>query len=275
MKNVINSAPEIFTFVALPCEAKPMVAAWRLKKNTQIQAFATYQNQNSVLTVSGLGKVAMAAAVAYTLARYPDVAQPLLLNLGVAGHRDFPLGSCVLADKIIDADSGRRFYPQLPFPVPCPTQALKTMSQADDTYSDGYMRDMEASAFFETAVKFSSSELVHCLKVVSDNAASPLANVNEDAVTNWIGNRLSVVEELIAALRDLRAVIAGSDRPDCQGILSQFHFTASNAAKLQALLNRWRLVNGVPLYLADIDAKNAKDLIVRLEALVAEKEFYL
>ncbi|WP_445372160.1 hypothetical protein ACH518_05435 [Methylomonas sp. HW2-6] len=275
MKNVNDSAPEIFVFVALPCEAKPLVAAWKLKKNTQIQAFVTYQNQNSVLTVSGLGKVAMAAAVAYTLARHPDVAQPLLLNLGVAGHRNLPLGSCVLADQIIDADSGRRFYPQLPFSVPCPTHALKTMSQADETYSDGYIRDMEASAFFETAVKFSSSELVHCLKVVSDNADSPLANITEDAVTNWIDGRLSVVADLIVALRELRAVIAVPDGRDCQGILSRFHFTASNAAKLQSLLNRWRLMNGVSVDLAKIDAKNAKDLIAQLEALVAEKQFYL
>lgn len=272
---MIDLAPVNFIFVALPCEARPLIKAWNLKKITQKQAFASYGNEFAVLTVSGIGKVAMAGAVAYTLAQYPDVAEPVMLNIGIAGHNRLPVGSCLLADRIADADSGRRFYPQLPFTAPCPTRGLTTFAQAAAEYCGDYLRDMEASAFYETAVKFSSSELIHCLKVVSDNSESPLANVTEDSVADWIGASLPVVEALLTRLAELANSQPTPDRKLYREALGRFHFTASNAAKLQAVLNRWRLVYGEPADLNRIDAKNAKDLLAQMEALLAEKQFYL
>lgn len=272
---MIDLAPVNFIFVALPCEAGPLINAWNLKKTAQKQAFATYSNERFVLTVSGIGKVAMAGAVAYTLAQYPAVAEPVMLNIGVAGHKHLPVGSCLLVDRIVDADSGRRFYPQLPFATPCPTNGLSTLAKADSRYCDDFLRDMEASAFYETAVKFSSSELIHCVKVVSDNAESPLTNVTEDAVADWIGAGLPVVETLLARLAELKNAQPQPDQQTYREALDRFHFTASNAAKLQVVLNRWHLVYGLPADLSRIDAKNAKDLLTQMEALLAEKQFYL
>jgi len=57
--------PRIFIYAALPCEAKPLVEHFKLKKDTTIQPFAVYLNQDICLTVTGLGKSAMAAGVAY------------------------------------------------------------------------------------------------------------------------------------------------------------------------------------------------------------------
>lgn len=272
---MIDLAPVNFIFVALPCEARPLIQAWNLKKTAQKQAFATYSNDSTVLSVSGIGKVAMAGAVAYTLAQYPAVAEPAMLNIGVAGHKHLPVGGCLLADRIADADSGRRFYPQLPFAAPCPTRGLTTFAKADSEYRDEYLRDMEASAFYETAVKFSSGELIHCVKVVSDNSESPLANVTEDAVADWIGAGLPVVETLLVRLAELKDSQPKPDQKPYREALARFHFTVSNAAKLQAVLNRWQLVYGMPADLNRIDAKNAKDLLAQLEALLAGPQFYL
>ncbi len=57
---------------------------------------------------------------------------------------------------------------------------------------------MEASAFYETAVRFSSSELILCLKVISDNQLSPVENIQPKQVAALIAAHLATVESLLA-----------------------------------------------------------------------------
>ncbi len=269
-------APSIFIFVALSCEAKPLIQAWRLKKQTQKQAFAIYRNAETVVVVGGIGKVAMAGAVAYTMAQFPEIVQPIMLNLGIAGHRRQAVGSCILVDKITDVETQRRFYPQMAFDVSCPSLPLKTLSKADSSYADDSLSDMEASAFYEIAVKFSSSELIHCVKVVSDNAESPLEAVNEEAVMGWIYTSLHSIENVLAGLTRLRGALPLTNTAIYSRLLERFHFTATNAAKLQAMLNRWQILNrDQTLSLFEIDAGNARELLAWLESQLEKKQYYL
>jgi len=273
---VIDFAPSTFIFVALPCEAKPLIQAWRLKKLPQKRPFAIYRNADIAVVISGVGKIAMAGAVAYTLAQFPEVTQPILLNFGIAGHRHQALGSCFLADKITDAETQRRFYPQLAFEAPCQTLPLITLSRADAEYSDDNLRDMEAAAFYEIAVKFSSSELIHCLKVVSDNAESALENINEESVTAWVQARLASVEAMISALTKLRGALPATGTELYKQVLRQFHFTATNAAKLNTLLNRWQVLSaGAVFDSGEANAGSAAELLVWLESQIEKKLFYL
>ena len=56
---------------------------------------------------------------------------------------------------------------------------------------------MEASAFYETAVRFSSSELILCLKVISDNQLSTVENIQPKQVAALIAAHLATVESLL------------------------------------------------------------------------------
>ena len=80
-----------FIFTALPCEAKPLIDRYKLKKDTNIQAFNIFRNDEIILTVTGIGKTAMAAGVAYTQALFPAKLNPVMLNIGIAGqqHHDY------------------------------------------------------------------------------------------------------------------------------------------------------------------------------------------
>ena len=53
----------------------------------------------------------MSAGIAYTQAIYLSDPNPILLNIGIAGHKENPIGSLYLIDKITDVDSERRYYP--------------------------------------------------------------------------------------------------------------------------------------------------------------------
>ena len=81
---------KIFIYTALPCEAKPLVEHYNLKKDVTVQPFAVYLNHEICLTVTGLGKSAMAAGVAYTQALFAAVEYPVMLNMGIAGHKNHP-----------------------------------------------------------------------------------------------------------------------------------------------------------------------------------------
>ncbi|MDT4332779.1 hypothetical protein ACQE3E_22950 [Methylomonas sp. MED-D] len=237
-----HSAPYRFVFTALACEAKPLIRAWSLKKTSDSSAFSMYSGPAGTVVVSGIGKTAMAGAVAYALALRP-VTNPVLLNLGVAGHPEYPIGHVCLADKVVDADTGRCFFPQLPFDVLCPTASLITSSKPNTAYLQDALYDMEASAFYETAVRFGSSELIHCLKIVSDNPGRSIAAISEIQVESWIGTQVPMIENVLGQLQGLRRQIAvggGNDWYDA--CLARWHFSVSNAGKLKNLLARWDLL---------------------------------
>ncbi len=272
-------APEIFVFCALSCEAKPLIAAWRLKKLLAAGLpFAIYADQTRVLVISGMGKSAMAGAVGYVLGlfknRHPA---PLLINLGIAGHPHHPLGTVFLAHKVVDVETGRKFFPQLPFVPPCKTLPLTTYSKPQTGYADDHLYDMEAAGFYEMAVKFSTSELIHVLKIISDNGRSTIENINESMVENWVGGQLKIIETLLVALAYLQHTMPVVPVPPLlQHLLGQFHFTMTNAIKLKALLMQWSVVgNDEGLEWSAANFKSANQVISWLEQQLNKREFRL
>jgi adenosylhomocysteine nucleosidase len=152
-----------FIYTALPCEAKPLIEYFQLKKQLSIQLFAVYAHNDLCLTVTGLGKTAMAAAIAYTQALFTAVEHPVLINIGIAGHKNYVLGNLYSVHKIIDVDSHKNYYPPLISKALCPSSSIRTSSTAQLNYDHNDLCDMEASAFYETAIRFTSSELSQCL----------------------------------------------------------------------------------------------------------------
>ena len=143
-----SNTPKLFVYAALPCEAKPVVEYFNLKKELTVQPFAVYLNKDICLTVTGVGKSAMAAGVAYTQALFPPVQPFFMLNLGVAGHKEYALGELYLMDKITDFDSQRSYYPSIFFSLPCLAGSIQTVSAPRLEYDSFQFFDMEASAFY-------------------------------------------------------------------------------------------------------------------------------
>lgn len=269
-----ESSPSVFIFCALVCEAKPLIHAWKLKKIAHPpMPFALYANAEQVVVISGIGKVAMAGAIAFAMAWFRVERLPVLVNLGIAGHQHADLGTLFLAHKVIDQDSRRCFYPQLPFDVPCATHAIKTVCKPCTDYQEDVLVEMEAAGFYEIAVKFSSSELIQVIKIISDNTESPIASINESSVTASVTSHLSTVATVIKQLISIRqsALIDGLKHP----LLAKYRLTVSSSVKLTALLQRWYLLKGTEFDGVAAHAGNAKELINWLEIQLDEMAFYL
>lgn len=274
---MIEANPLVFVFCALPCEAKPLVKVWRLAKLPPgDHPFAVYADADRVLIVTGVGKVNMAAAVAYTMAIFRKPL-PILLNIGIAGHYSEAVGAFCLANKIIDRESERCFYPATPFEAPWTSCTVISASKSQLDYPEDVLLDMEASAFYEAAVKFSSSELIQALKIVSDNEFSPISGITEQSVADWVGQRIPDIEQLIAELVRLRRKVDDAVDDECyQALLETFRFSVSRAVQLKALLLRWRVLTGKD----DLDwrgggLRDAKSVLSWLERQLEAGEFYL
>ncbi|MGZ4980037.1 MAG: 5'-methylthioadenosine/S-adenosylhomocysteine nucleosidase family protein [Methylobacter sp.] len=271
------NSPRIFIYAALPCEAKPLVEHFNLKKDTTIQPFAVYLNHDICLTVTGLGKSAMAAGVAYTQALFASVEHPVLVNIGIAGHKDHAVGSLFLINKITDADSQKSYYPPLVFRSPCPTATIQTVSRPQFVYDPQYLCDMEASAFYETAVRFSTGELIHCLKVISDNESSPVENIQPKQVASLMAAHVATIETLLLVeLSRLAELITAPEPAQFEQLIQRYHFTASEQGQLKSRLSRWSVLTQqqIPEF-DETQLRKGKDVLCWLDQQLSKIEFSL
>ena len=267
---------KIFIYTALPCEAKPLVEHFSLKKDVTVQPFGVYLNHDICLTVTGLGKSAVAAGVAYTQALFASVEHPIMLNIGIAGHKDHQLGGLFLIDKIIDVDSQKSYYPSLIFTLPCSTGSIKTSSKPQFNYDELHLCDMEASAFYETAVRFSSSELILCLKVISDNQLSPIENIQPKQVAALIAAHLATVESLLVRTVALAELITTPEPRQFEQLILRYHFTVNERMQLKNQLSRWNVVtNHQSLELDETRLHSGKDVLRWLDAQINNTDYYL
>ena len=230
--------------VALPCEAKPLIAHYKLKRRMQDKAFAVYQNKTLSLTVSGVGKVAMAAAVAYTHAIYECKTNNPWLNIGIAGHPSHSPGQVFIVNKITDADTEQRYYPPIVYTPACPTESAITVSHPETDYPDNSLYEMEASGFFQTASRFSTAELVQCVKIISDNSDTPIAHMTANLASQWIDNQLVCINTLIESLQTLVSDNLDDFVPaQLPAFLKQWHFSEQQKQQLSQLLQRWEVLD--------------------------------
>lgn len=265
-----------FIFTALPCEAKPFITQLKLNKDNGLHPFALYANADTALIVSGCGKVAMAAAVAYGLAYFTASAQPILVNVGIAGHQSMRLGSLFAAHKITDVDTGKNHYPQLVSQLPCMTLRINTVSKPDRVYADNGLYEMEASGFYEIASRFSSAELIQTFKVVSDNQHSPLERIDENWVFNLMTAQVLPILEGINSMEHSTAQLLGVDSTYYEQAISQWHFTVTAQHQLKALLQRWSVLSdNAALDFAGVEFNHSKGVLTWLEKKIAALPFML
>ncbi len=222
---------------ALHCEAKPVIDFFRLKKSHDHHAFDIYQKDNMYCIVSGIGKLNSATATAWIAALHRQSRSIAWINIGTAGSESYAVGSAWSINKITDIESGHRYYPVPLVNSQLPTEHCQTHNQPDIQYHSQSLSDMEASAFFGTATRFSSAELIHCIKVVSDNSDTPCSR-NKSEVSQLIQQNIKAISEFSQALTLLNQQVAqmGISEPVWQRFLAQAHFSQTQKTQLKSCL---------------------------------------
>jgi adenosylhomocysteine nucleosidase len=256
--------------VALPAEAKPLIAHFGLTRCMEENAFAAYANCDLCLTVTGIGKAAAAAGVVYAHMLWGKRQDSVWLNVGAAGHATSEVGRGFIAHKIVDVDCDRCWYPPITFAPPCATADLWTVSRPVSTYPNPGLSDMEAAGFYETATRFSTGELAQCFKIVSDNPSSPVETIDARRVSGWIEQQLTVIESLIGQLQNLARQLQVREPVLYGPCLERWRFSAQERKQLRRLLQRWEALASDAVFLPfdEAGAKTGKEVLIWLQAQV-------
>lgn len=230
---------------ALKCEALPLLRHFGLQHHGSADLFSCYLNESSAmsLTITGVGAVNAAAGTMHAIHRFQARQHHAWLNVGIAGHKNLPLGSARLANRIEDAAGTALWFPQILLSSPVPSCGLTSMAAPASSYGDA-MIDMEAAGFYASASRAGTAELIHCLKIISDNEQSPARGVAARQVSALIAGQLGVIENIAGQLRDLSARLPVSvQQPDhLSRFTERWHFTAYQRHRLTQLLNRWNVL---------------------------------
>ena len=228
----------IHLIAALDCEAKPLISNYQLKRCIDDSAFAVFRNDTMTLTVSGVGKLAAANAVGYTQGRYGFGQSGAWLNIGIAGHPDLDIGECRIAHKVLDSETNTSWYPAL-LPGHINTSELVCVSQAETEYLDDSMYDMESAGFISSATRFQTQELVHSLKIISDNHNNPVYRFDKKTVTSLITDRIDTIDCIINELDNRSQYIRNNSLELVETFNQTWHFSRHQYTQLNQLLNNW------------------------------------
>jgi adenosylhomocysteine nucleosidase len=187
--------------VAYRAEAEALISHFRLRRQQQ-QAFALYSAGDVVLVISGSGKIHAAAAAAYLFSRSGCRRDAVWLNIGIAGHAERPPGSAHLARKVIDVATGGVVQMAIPQGSPWSSEALYTHDRPHRAGPGEHgMFDMEASGFLAAARRFSQPQLIHCLKIISDNRATAIEIPRPEQLADWMLRQMPRLDAFVAALQ--------------------------------------------------------------------------
>lgn len=264
----MSGSPLISYVVALDAEAQPIIRYYKLKRAHDIAPFAVYKNDDKQLVVCGIGKHNAMVATGY-LAGLSTAGSRAWLNVGIAGGNVAGIGDMMLVNSILDQETGRCYYPSLCFDLELPQTKIVTLDKPDTDYQEGSLYDMEAAGFFAAASHFSTSELVHSCKIISDNSNQGVNEISKESVLALVESCIDKIDNVTQILINL----ANQIKPDQDAertislLVEKFHFTTSQQNTLRALIQNWVAING-KTGLSDlclIEAKNSRQYLGALE----------
>lgn len=236
-KGTVNTV--LYLVTAFKTEARPLIAHYGLEPRPRSGAFPVYENADCALVISGPGKTAAAKAAAHLYAGAGEPRGGAWVNVGVAGHDHLPLGTVVVAHKIVDAATGRAWYPPQALRHSLTGAVLHTVDAPETGYRDGALYDMEASGFYPAAAACTTRELVQCCKIVSDNRAQPLEQFTPRKAGELIERAVPVLAGFIGQLSDLARTPARETGKDLAPFLDRWHFSVTQRHRLRRNLQRW------------------------------------
>ena len=182
--------------VALPAEAKPLIRAFGLQRQQPDGVYPRYLSDHLSLTLTGPGAEAMEKGIKFLL-NQQTASSTTWLNVGIAGHGSLSRGTCLLAERVIDMDSGRCWLLPSKTDAELPKSPLHCVSVAESAYAENTAYDMESSGFASGLESVGVLDQGQILKVVSDNPRQPSTQINGRMVGELIRQAIPVLSYLM------------------------------------------------------------------------------
>jgi len=258
--------------VALRAEAEPLIEHFQLESAKTHDLFPIYRGGTFWLVISGIGRVLAGAAVAHLHHVSGGKADVPWLNVGIAGHQQLSIGRLLLAGRIEERATGRRWYPPYTLASPVQRSELITVDRPELDYPCCSAYDMEASGFYAVASRCSTGELVQCLKVVSDNPGKA-PDFRREQVLQLIADQLEAIAAFAGELADTGEQHAKTrvSHLSVDRYLGQWHFTVTQRHRLNDLLRRWGALNAHDPWRDIKSSRGSAEVLQQLERLLAQQ----
>ena len=226
--------------VALASEARPLIEHYKLSLLQRAHGFRIYSSDTARLVVTGVGKVNAAAGTAY-LAGFDRHGDQAWLNIGIAGHRSLGAGTATFALKITDRATGRSWYPPQMLDMPGLGMHVTTYDSPMVSYPVEMVCEMEASAYYSVATRFSSGEVVQCYKIISDNETTSVSALTAGNVACLISDHVNEIVGIAQSLHDLAGQLPRSEgQHQFDQFVERWHFTVSQQVMLRDAIRKAR-----------------------------------
>ena len=271
-KNPIIDNFSIRWVVALKEEAKTIIDHYKLSVIDRKSVYPVFKNFDEThwLVLSGIGRHNAAAATAYLYSISKSSKSAAWINSGIAGCGKGTYGDLCLVDKISN-NYGKNRYPMTMSRSALSKMHLFTSDIPTNNYSSQELIDMEGSAFYDIASKFTSNELICLMKVISDGPNNDIEDLNKFKIRELINLNIASIKTIVSYYEKLSMdqyqII---QQPKILSeILSQWHFSVSQKHQLENLIKRINTLSKDEEIIKLIkDCKNSRSVITNLEAKI-------
>ncbi len=241
---------------ALRCEAAPLIQRLHLIPDApRSDTCLIYRNADAgvFLAVGGVGKDNAANAVAELARRDASDGQSAWLNIGIGGHATRQIGDAVVAKRIEDRATMKAWYPVFTHPSSFAAGTVATVEETETQFRDDCVYEMEAAAFVEAALRHAKAELVHCIKIVSDNLERPPLALTRRAVSELIEPHLDSILAACDQLRQAADSIHARALPGqaAEAYFQRWHFTKTQSHQLRRVLQK---LHALEMYIPSDDS---------------------
>jgi len=257
----------ILIAVATPTEARPIVSHFRMKQINKAP-FSIYMSSELFLIVTNIGKLSCISAISYSFGKLTDKKILGAINVGIAGHKSKQINEAVLVHKLYDDETKKTIYPSMAIKWKGKTDELTTFSKPHLDYSIDTLLDMEGYGFFYACLNFLNIDVIHSLKIISDNQHLPANNLDKNRVVDLVENNIPVLQKLIDSIFKINSALPIENKIEIDPIIENVHFTETEKIKLAELLEKASLLeigyNNNKL----LELKSAKKILNNLKSLI-------
>ncbi len=262
----------IFFVTALDCEAKPLIKAFQMKLMGGHGRAQFFGGDDVALVVTGVGSMRSAIGTTALGMSLASATNSVWLNVGICGHGKLDLGEAVIATKISSSTTGESIYPQCPWTVPWKGSHVKTLHCPSNEYEYGVAFDMEAYGFYEAALRFSPSECIQSIKIVSDNQHHPAdRKFDKNRISELIERHIDDIVSCSKTAAQFSKIYKSPRWIDAivEEATKNQGFTATQRIQLQKKLGQWSRLSEEeePKTIRDLidNAASKKEILSRLE----------
>ena len=231
------SKTKIINFlVALKHEALPIIGYFELTLNDKkYRNIFSNVEKNIFLIITGIGIQNAKKAVA-KLKQLNNNKNDIWVNVGIAGHKTFKVGSIYEVKKVISRNNENTFFTNS-FYNEVPTGTICCVNEEEKEYNNKYLYDMESYGFLEALDSLTIKENIFVFKVVSDNLQFKPKSYKNFAIS-FISKHIRKIDNILDQYRNKPLENFYDITSMLDIIKNKYHITFYNKKKMEKILTK-------------------------------------